>query len=51
MKVTRKDIAPMVQTQWDQGAPYNNQCPTYNGATTYTGCVATAMAQAMYYHR
>lgn len=50
-KAGRKDIAPLLSTTWDQGAPYNNQCPALNGATTYTGCVATAMAQAMYYHK
>ncbi|MBQ4005955.1 MAG: C10 family peptidase, partial [Muribaculaceae bacterium] len=32
--------------------PFNNYCPTYdNGMTTYSGCVATAMAQMMYYHQ
>lgn len=50
-RAPRRDIAPLVQTKWDQGAPYNNQCPTLNGSTTYTGCVATAMAQAMYYYQ
>ena len=34
---------------WDQEAPYYNQCPTYNGSRCMTGCVATAMAQVMYY--
>lgn len=41
--------------KWNQSAPYNNMCPTFsnNGTTqrTVTGCVATAMAQVMYYHR
>ena len=50
-KAGRKDIAPLLSTKWDQGAPYNTQCPALNGSTTYTGCVATAMAQAMYYHK
>lgn len=45
-KTARSNIAPLVQTTWDQGAPYNDLCPT----GTYTGCVATAMAQAMKYH-
>lgn len=44
-------IAPLVKTKWDQGAPYNNLCPTYNGTRCYTGCVATAMAQVMNYHK
>lgn len=39
-------VAPMLTTYWNQDAPYNNLCP----AGTYTGCVATAMAQVMKYH-
>lgn len=41
-------IAPLVQTTWDQGTPYNNLCPEYNSYKSATGCVATAMAQCMY---
>lgn len=43
------DIAPIVKTLWDQGYPFNNDCPRddENGALCYTGCVATAMAQVM----
>ncbi|MDE5749769.1 MAG: C10 family peptidase, partial [Duncaniella sp.] len=46
----RASIAPMISTKWDQGSPYNNLCPTFNGSRCVTGCVATAMAQAMKYH-
>lgn len=42
-------IAPMIKTAWDQGEPYNAQCPTYGSSATYTGCVATAMAQVLNY--
>ena len=42
-------IAPQIKTSWDQGAPYNNRCPLISGVRTYTGCVATAMAQVMNY--
>lgn len=45
----RDPIAPLIETSWDQGAPYNNSCPTYGTEPTYTGCVATAMAQVMNY--
>ena len=45
----RKAIEPMLKTSWDQDAPYNSQCPKYGTAETYTGCVATAMAQVMKY--
>lgn len=37
---------------WNQNSPYNDLCPQYEiGHTSPTGCVATAMAQVMYYHR
>lgn len=38
---------------WDQADPYNLLCPedTQNGGRTVTGCVATAMAQIMRYHK
>lgn len=48
---SRQAIWQLLGTTWDQDAPYNNMCPTIGGKTTYTGCVATAMAQIMYYHR
>lgn len=47
----RTPIAPLVKTTWDQGAPYNNDCPKSGDQTTYTGCVATAMAQLMNYFK
>ena len=43
-------IEPMLKTTWNQGAPYNNMCPTVNGQPTPTGCTATAMAQIMKFH-
>ena len=42
-------VGPLIQTQWDQGFPYNNLCPMIDGAPAPTGCVATAMAQIMKY--
>ena len=44
-------IAPLVQTKWDQTAPYNNLTPKVNGSATPTGCVATSFAQAMNYFK
>ena len=38
-------VNPLVQTQWNQGNPYNLLCPS----NSVTGCVATAMAQVMKY--
>ncbi|MCM1355487.1 MAG: thiol protease/hemagglutinin PrtT [Staphylococcus sp.] len=45
----RASISPLVTTLWDQGAPYDRLCPLLNSQQTVTGCVATAMAQAMNY--
>ena len=42
-------VAPLLICTWDQDAPFWNQCPTYRNQNCYTGCVATAMAQVMYY--
>ena len=49
----RPAIAPMLTCQWDQNSPYNMYCPIdpVTGRQCLTGCVATAMAQVMYYHR
>ena len=43
----RDAVEPLVQTKWDQDAPYYNLCPTYGGNRCVTGCAATAMAQVM----
>lgn len=40
-------IEPLIKSQWDQGDPYNKLCPN----NSYTGCVATAMAQVINYYR
>lgn len=52
-KSERAAIEPLVTTKWEQGAPYNDQCPKIkdplSGVTknAVTGCVATALAQVM----
>lgn len=52
VKSTGTSVAPLVTSKWNQGSPYNNLCPTItSGAHAATGCVATAMAQIMYYHK
>ena len=48
---TREPIAPMLDCQWSQFYPYNTMCPKIGGSNTVTGCVATAMAQIMYYYK
>ncbi len=55
---TRNSIAPLITTKWDQATPYWNHCPEFMhvedgdtiGELSYTGCVATSMAQIMKYH-
>ena len=44
-------IGPLIQTKWNQGNPYNYQCPLITGKHAVTGCVATSMAQVMYYYK
>ena len=57
---TRNSISPLVTTHWNQDEPYWEQCPVFmdldeNGDTiremSYTGCVATSMAQVMNYYK
>lgn len=51
--IQTQSVRPLIKTEWDQLVPYNNYCPTdpSNNKRCYTGCVATAMAQVMYYFR
>ena len=52
-------IAPLIKTTWNQSVPYNLKVPSldyeYEGKKytlpCVTGCVATALAQVMYYYR
>lgn len=46
-------VAPLLgQIAWNQDAPFNNLCPMLNSYEhCVTGCVATGMAQTIYYHR
>lgn len=47
----RQAIAPMVKTVWNQSEPFNNMCPANGTRRCVTGCVATAMAQIVNYHK
>ncbi len=44
-------VQPLIQSKWDQGDPFNIDCPkdikSTSGKNCVTGCVATAMAQVM----
>lgn len=59
---SRANIEPLITAKWNQALPYNLMCPDGSGidwdADGYdpsnrcvTGCVATAVAQVMYYHQ
>ena len=49
---THAAISPLMTTTWNQTDPYNQSCPDFfTYGKSVTGCVATAMAQVMYYHR
>lgn len=48
----KSELQPLVTTTWNQRSPYNLYTPTYGNNSHYaTGCVATAMAQVMKFHR
>ena len=49
----RAAIEPLCTSRWNQGDPYNTYAPYYNDQSgrCVTGCVATAMAQIMYFHK
>ena len=42
-----------LETMWDQSEPFNNFCPLdpVDANRSYVGCVATAMAQVVNYHK
>ena len=54
--VSGEAISPLLDSRytegpiaWDQTAPYNDLCPLDGSSHSLVGCVATAMAQIMYY--
>lgn len=51
VEVARKVVAPLIETHWNQHDPYNQMCFKPNGEQCVTGCVATALAQVMYYYK
>ncbi len=42
-------ISPLLTCTWSQKGPYNHLLPFINGSRAVAGCVATALAQVMYY--
>lgn len=52
-QVRATQYGPYLTTYWKQGSPYNTSCPKdpVTGSTSRVGCVATAMAQIVNYHK
>lgn len=51
---TGEEVKPLMLSKWDQGEFYNYYCPrdlAGDNGRVVTGCVATAMAQLIYYFR
>ena len=49
-RAIKRAILPLLTTVWGQGNPYNLRCPEFfDENLSVTGCVATAMAQVVYY--
>lgn len=54
VKKKSQGVPPLLSTLWGQERPFNDYCTFTNGNSRYecvTGCVATALAQVMNYHR
>ena len=52
IEASKRSIPPLLTCIWNQDDPFNRNCPAFfSGVQCVTGCVATAMAQVMYYHR
>ena len=49
VSVARHPVAPLTKSKWNQGAPWWNRTPIYEGKHCPTGCGATALAQLIYY--
>ena len=47
----KRKVEPLLTCKWSQYFPYNKYTPVIQGDRTPTGCVATATAQVMYYHK
>jgi photosystem II stability/assembly factor-like uncharacterized protein len=53
IKAPMADVAPLLNTKWNQDQYYNYYCPaavTGPDGKTYAGCVATTMGQIMKYY-
>lgn len=51
VKETKSEPFYLLDTQWGQDAPYNNECFTKDGDEAKAGCVPVALGQIMAYHK
>ncbi len=52
MHKPKAKVAPLIKALWGQDLPFNDDAPEiHDGVRAVSGCVATAMAQIMYYHK
>ena len=49
--LVKRKVEPLLTCKWSQYYPFNKYTPVISGQTTPTGCVATATAQMMFYHK
>ena len=47
----KRKVEPLLTCKWSQYDPFNKYTPLSNGQHTPTGCVATAIAQVMFYNK
>ena len=51
----RAEVPPLLYSKWGQDHPYNMHCPVFFDESKYgksvTGCLATSMAQVLYYYK
>jgi hypothetical protein len=50
-RASKGRVEPLMTSKWNQKDPYNKKCPDIEGTLPPSGCVATALAQVLYYHK
>ena len=43
------NVEPLLTAMWDQGEPYNRECPMAGNSLCITGCGATSLSMIFYY--
>ena len=47
--ITGESVDPLLSARWDQGEPYNRECPMSGTSQAVTGCGATSLAMIFHY--